>query len=147
MSCVVWNARGPGNQRAFRELRWLIAERPSLLFICESRRRGFNSQHGSLDFSYKLCFAINNQGKSGGLMLFWNDPLDISIQSYYVGHIDCIVTLGRGPFVVLPLCHIFHIFCVAMNLFSSSKEFGFHLHTPISHIFFADDSLVFFRIS
>ncbi|XP_073120906.1 uncharacterized protein [Henckelia pumila] len=41
MSCIVWNVRGLGNQRAFRELKRLIADKkPSLLFLCETRNGG-----------------------------------------------------------------------------------------------------------
>lgn len=92
MSCISWNARELGNQRSFRELKRLIAEKSlSLLFICETRKRDFNAQLGRMHFGYSGCFVVSSQGKSSGLILFWNDTLNVSIQSYFVGHIDCIV--------------------------------------------------------
>ncbi|XP_057794871.1 uncharacterized protein LOC131011108 [Salvia miltiorrhiza] len=37
-------------------------------------------------------FVVNPNGASGGLMLFWKDPLDVAISSYSPGHIDCRVS-------------------------------------------------------
>lgn len=34
-------------------------------------------------------FVVNCNGKSGGLMLLWKEPIDITIFSYSSGHIDC----------------------------------------------------------
>lgn len=74
---------GAWNQRAISELKRLIAEKcPSLLFICETRNRDINSQLGRMDFGYTCCFVVRSQGKSGGLILFWNDSLNVSIQPY-----------------------------------------------------------------
>lgn len=87
MSCIIWNARGLGNQRAIRELKRLIAEKClSLLFICETRKREINSQLGRMEFGYTGCFVVSSQGKSDGLILFWNDTLNVSIQSYCGSH-------------------------------------------------------------
>lgn len=38
---------------------------------------------------YTGMFTVNCRDRSGGLMLFWKDPLEIIIQSYSQGHIDC----------------------------------------------------------
>lgn len=38
-------------------------------------------------------------GRSGGLILFWKDNIDLSIQSYFVGHFDCIVNQGSKEWI------------------------------------------------
>lgn len=84
MSCISWNARELGNQRAFRELKRLIAEKSSsLLFICETRKRDFNAQLGRMHFGYSSCFVVSIQGKSSGLILFWNDTQRWRFTGFY----------------------------------------------------------------
>ncbi|XP_073151978.1 uncharacterized protein [Henckelia pumila] len=92
MSCVVWNARGLGNQRAFRELKRLIAEKdPSLIFISESKLRDYQCNWWKSVLGFSGLFAVSCQGRSGGLILLWKDPLDVMIHSYSSGHIYCSV--------------------------------------------------------
>ncbi|KAK6143802.1 hypothetical protein DH2020_024150 [Rehmannia glutinosa] len=40
---------------------------------------------------YDGLFIVNCEGKSGGLMLLWKTPLIVTICSYSLGHVDCIV--------------------------------------------------------
>lgn len=70
---LIWNARGVGNSRAFRELRFDCRKTPFFNFICE----------------IKLYQSHYQLWKSP---LVWNDPLDINICSYSHGHIDCLVS-------------------------------------------------------
>ncbi|XP_073136770.1 uncharacterized protein [Henckelia pumila] len=92
------NVRGLGNQRAFRELKRLIAEKkPSLLFLCETQKRDIDSSHWSYLLGYKGCFVVNSRGRSGGLCLLWKDPFEVSIKSFSQGHIDCLVKHGDNP--------------------------------------------------
>lgn len=37
------------------------------------------------------CFGVDVVGKSGGLLLFWNNEINVSLRSYSVGHIDYMV--------------------------------------------------------
>lgn len=34
-------------------------------------------------------------GKSGGLALLWKDPISVTIKSFSIGHIDCIVSYAE----------------------------------------------------
>lgn len=95
MSCIFWNVRGLGNPRAFRELKRLVAEKkPSLLFLCETRKRDINKSQWLSLLGFNGCFVVNSRGRSGGLCLMWKDPVDVTIHSYSQGHIDCMVTLN-----------------------------------------------------
>lgn len=39
--------------------------------------------------------VVEAQGKSGGLLLMWKDPIDICIRSYNQGHIDCVINADQ----------------------------------------------------
>ena len=45
-----------------------------------------------LHFNNKLVVPSNNKG--GGLTLFWNNNLNLSILSYSCSHIDSVINLG-----------------------------------------------------
>ncbi|XP_075523988.1 uncharacterized protein LOC142556413 [Primulina tabacum] len=94
MSFIVWNARGLGNQRAFRELKRLDAEKdPSLLFISESKMRDYQCRWWINSLGFFGMFTVSCQGRSGGLILLWKAPLDVTVHSYSSDHIDCMVKL------------------------------------------------------
>ncbi|XP_073057019.1 uncharacterized protein [Primulina eburnea] len=96
MSFITWNARGLGNQRAFRELKRLVAEkRPSILFICETKMRDFQCSWWKHVLGFSGMFVVNCDGRRGGLMLFWKEPLCVTIHSYTSGHIDSIIHHGN----------------------------------------------------
>lgn len=83
---------GVGNQRAFRDLHRLVAERhPYLLFICETKQRASQCQRWKFLLKLDGHFIVDSIGGSGGLMLFWKDSFDIHIKSFYQGHIDCVI--------------------------------------------------------
>ncbi|XP_057803071.1 uncharacterized protein LOC131018358 [Salvia miltiorrhiza] len=81
-----------GSSRAFHELRRLVTGfSPNLLFICETKvtANRCNRWRTSLNFDGQL--VVDSKGASGGLLLFWKEPCDISICSYSQGHIDCVI--------------------------------------------------------
>ncbi|XP_073038304.1 uncharacterized protein [Primulina eburnea] len=93
MNCFVWNARGLGNPRAFRELRRLVDKsNPSMMFICETKL--YKSQYASWRsyIQFKGIFSVECEGRKGGLVMLWKDMYDIKICSFSSGHIDCIVS-------------------------------------------------------
>ncbi|KAK6120367.1 hypothetical protein DH2020_045847 [Rehmannia glutinosa] len=95
MSCIIWNARGLGNQRAFRELRRLIAEKdPQLLFLSETRMKAYRCSRWKEWLGYDGLFIVDCIGKKGGLMLLWKQPLVVTITSYSTGHIDSMIQDG-----------------------------------------------------
>lgn len=98
MSCLIWNARGLGNQRAIRDLRRLLAERnPGLIFICESKITTSQCFWWSSKFKYDGVFVVDSKHRRGGLILMWREPFSVNIQSYSDGHIDCIVSNNDSP--------------------------------------------------
>ncbi|XP_073019494.1 uncharacterized protein [Primulina eburnea] len=95
MSCLAWNVRGLGNHRAIRELRRLIVEKkPSLVFLSETKMTANKSKNWRDIWGCTGCFTVDSQGTKGGLMLLWNEGLEIHIKSFSMGHIDCSVRDG-----------------------------------------------------
>lgn len=70
MTCVVWNARGLGNQRAFRNLQRLIVEsNPSLVFLCETKLLASQCRFWKNRLNFDGCFNVDCDRRSGGLVL------------------------------------------------------------------------------
>lgn len=90
MSCIIWNARGLGNRRAFSSLQRLVwDQKPALLFISESKIRSCIASRWKCVLNFSGFFGVDAVGRSGGLLLFWTDAINVSLRSYSVGHIDC----------------------------------------------------------
>ncbi|XP_073137807.1 uncharacterized protein [Henckelia pumila] len=88
MSCIVWNDRGLGNQRAFRELKRLCAEKsPTLLFISETKVRTSRYKWWREVLGFTGMFGVDCNGRSGGLLIIWKEPFDVTIHFYTSGHI------------------------------------------------------------
>lgn len=70
MSCLIWNARGLGNQHAIHNLRLLIATRnPQLLLICETKLVASQCNKFRFKFQYTGLFSVDSEGRRGGLMI------------------------------------------------------------------------------
>lgn len=92
MSLIIWNARGLGNPRAFRELRRLVAEKdPTLLFLSETKMRGSECRIWKNRLGFSGSFMVDCIGRSGGLALLWKESVDVILKSYSIGHIDCVI--------------------------------------------------------
>ncbi|XP_073025066.1 uncharacterized protein [Primulina eburnea] len=92
MSIIIWNTRGLGNPRAFRELGRLIAEKkPTLLFLSETKMREVHCRYWKNKLGFSGCFMVDCRGRSGGLALLWKEPFSVLVKSYSHGHIDCLV--------------------------------------------------------
>jgi hypothetical protein len=42
---------------------------------------------------FKGCFAVNSDGLSGGIRLFWSSAVEVDLKSFSQGHIDVMVTM------------------------------------------------------
>lgn len=92
MKALVWNARGLGKTRAFHELRRLVADTsPNILFICETKTNGHYNARWKTIWGFEDCFVVNSCGRSGELMLFWRNSIQVSICSFSKGYIDCLI--------------------------------------------------------
>jgi hypothetical protein len=64
---------------------------PKIVFISETRQQ--NNRVSNLQFRIGLnkAFVVDGHGKGGGLVLFWDDSLKISILSYGLHYIDTLI--------------------------------------------------------
>lgn len=93
MKIICWNARGLGNQRAFRTLRNLVTTRnPQILFISETKCGAEPIEKIIVKCKFDVCLTIKSIGAKGGICLLWKDPNQVSINSYSQNHIDTTIT-------------------------------------------------------
>jgi hypothetical protein len=92
MSILSWNCRGLGQSRTVQELSRLVRQYcPKIVFISKTRQQ--NNRVSNLQFRIGLnkAFVVDGHGKGGGLVLFWDDSLKISILSYGLHYIDTLI--------------------------------------------------------
>ncbi|KAL8503341.1 hypothetical protein ACS0TY_022178 [Phlomoides rotata] len=95
MSCIVWNARGLGGRRALLNLQLLVLDnQPMFVFISETKVCNRIGCQWARNLNYSGCFCVDPKGRSGGLLLMWNDKVDIHLRSFSPGHIDCTVSFN-----------------------------------------------------
>ena len=95
MSCLSWNCRGLGNPETVQELAQMVrVKAPSAVFLMEtwSNEEYLEKVRCYLHFNSKLVVKSNNKG--GGLVLYWNDDLNLAIKSYSSNHIDATINEG-----------------------------------------------------
>ena len=95
MSCIVWNCRGLGNQRAVQELVDLVQKKaPLLVFLAEIwvDETRLNYVKDRIWFDQK--FFVERINKGGGLALFWRDGIEVDVATSSLNHID--VTVNKS---------------------------------------------------
>ncbi|KAL8475066.1 hypothetical protein ACS0TY_031475 [Phlomoides rotata] len=90
MIAMVWNARGLGGRRAFLNLKRLVTDnKPCFMFISESKISSNVARRWANLLFFTGCISVDPRGRSGGLILFWNETVYVSLRSFTCGHIDC----------------------------------------------------------
>ncbi|KAL5800890.1 hypothetical protein ACOSQ3_032522 [Xanthoceras sorbifolium] len=97
MSIICWNVRGLGSPRAFLALRKVIRKQsPNLVFLSETRLKGEWAAKIKTQLGFSGGLHVDCVGKSGGLMLLWNDVWDVSVLSFSRGHIDVVIEMENN---------------------------------------------------
>ncbi|KAL5832096.1 hypothetical protein ACOSQ4_017450 [Xanthoceras sorbifolium] len=97
MKTLCWNVRGLGNPRALAALKKVLrSSSPDLVFLCETRLRGVWAEQIKRKLGFENGFHVNCEGKSGGLILLWNNLWDVEIKSFSKSHIDSFVRMDDG---------------------------------------------------
>ena len=99
MSALCWNCRGAGKLEAVRELRVFARKfAPSMLCIVETQISGARFEVFANTLGYDQAYAIDSQGRSGGMGIFWNNTTNVQILGDSVYHIDArIQEAGQDP--------------------------------------------------
>ena len=91
-TAAVW-----GNPATVHEVRDLTAKfAPTVLCLVETQLPSACAEILAQSFGFDKSFAIGSSGRSGGLVIFWNDAMKLEINGYSRYHIDAIVG-GLGP--------------------------------------------------
>ena len=89
MSILCWNCRGVGKAAAVRELRDFARKfTPTLLCIVETQNDGARVESMASSIGYDKSYAVDSNGRSGGIGLFWNNSIKIEILGFSVYHLE-----------------------------------------------------------
>uniref|UniRef100_A0A803P542 Reverse transcriptase domain-containing protein n=1 Tax=Cannabis sativa TaxID=3483 RepID=A0A803P542_CANSA len=93
MSLCSWNARGLGSPRAFRNLSLLVKQhQPILFFVMETKLQPGRGLYFKNKLHFDNVLEVPRQGLGGGLLLFWNNCIDVTITTYSYNQVDCIIS-------------------------------------------------------
>lgn len=80
MNHLVWNCRGVGNRRTVRDLLALArVNHPKLVFLCETRQAAVKVERIKWRLGLRGFRGVDPEGRSGGLGLFWDESLQVTV--------------------------------------------------------------------
>jgi hypothetical protein len=83
MSCLSWNCRGLGQSPIIQELTRLVRKFcPKVVFISETRQQSNRVNNLWFRLGFNKAFIVDSHGKGGGLVLFWDDSINLQILFY-----------------------------------------------------------------
>jgi exonuclease III len=92
MNILAWNCRGLADPRTVQELCALIrTHNPGLVFLSETWQNKDRMEKLRKRFGLKYYFAVQSDNKGGGIALFWDESLDVVLQSFSHRHIDALI--------------------------------------------------------
>lgn len=89
MKILVWNCRGLGLTSTVGELKDLVRSlNPEVVLLCETKKRtpAVEKLRWSLGFSNGV--AVNCNGRSGGLTLWWRGEIEVEFKPFSQYHMD-----------------------------------------------------------
>jgi hypothetical protein len=106
MKLLSWNCRGLGKPRAVRALKRLLTVNcPDVVFIMETKLTDNDGNikaklcHGSLTNYFLVNCSTMNSGRCGGIVLLWNDTVNINISLHNENYIDFYVASLTNNYV------------------------------------------------
>jgi hypothetical protein len=94
MSTLSWNCRGLGQPHTVQELIHLVHQYcPKIVFVSETRHHRDRVSNLRYRIGLKNAFVVDGQGK-GGLVLYWDDSIKLTVLSYGVHFIVTLIWDG-----------------------------------------------------
>jgi hypothetical protein len=99
MSIIGWNCRGLGHLSVVPKLKYLVRYyKPDALFLSETLVHSNKTEAFRYMLGFENCFAVNSNGRSGGLALFWRNSFNCKVLNFSSNHINVEVNdPSRGP--------------------------------------------------
>lgn len=92
MMLVCWHYRELGNPTTVSESKQLLdAIHPDVLFLCETKIRKCEFDRIRRWCNMVGSFAIDMNGRWGGLVVLWNKESNVDIQSFSLNHVDMLI--------------------------------------------------------
>lgn len=100
MTTLSWNCHGLGTPWAIQFLKdQLVQKKPSIIFLSKTLCKKEKAENVRKKIGFEGAFAVDCQGQGGGLVMFWRNKEEITLQSYSTNHIDVVVNIqGWSPF-------------------------------------------------
>ena len=92
MSTMGWNCRGLGDPATFHELRDLARiYSPAILCVMETQIAKYRVEGLANTLGFDHAYGVGSSGHSGGLCIFWKNPVQLSLRNFSKNHIDMVV--------------------------------------------------------
>ena len=92
MSIICWNCRGLRNQRTKDQLADMVwAKDPSVVFLAETWTDEARLTQIQDHLKFKNKFVAPRRHKAGGLVIYWKEEFDLTIETFSKNHIDAII--------------------------------------------------------
>ena len=97
MNALGWNCRGVGSSCTVRVLKEMIkSHKPDLLCLSETLADSNKISALASKLGYANFFAVDKQGRGGGLALFWKHNLVCNVFDSSNNHIDVVIKEQNG---------------------------------------------------
>jgi exonuclease III len=92
MKILSWNCRGLGDPRTVQELiRLVCTHQPKIVFLSETRQNKKVIEELRWRIGLKHFVSFHEEGKGGGLALFWHESVDVELFKINSRVIDVLV--------------------------------------------------------
>ncbi|CAJ2655005.1 unnamed protein product [Trifolium pratense] len=89
MSIISWNCRGFGNLSSVPKFKYLIRYyNPDAIFLCETLVHRNKIEELRILLGFENCFAVDREGRGGGVALLWKSTIHCNITNYSSNHIN-----------------------------------------------------------
>ncbi|CAH9087491.1 unnamed protein product, partial [Cuscuta epithymum] len=97
MSIVSWNCRGLGNLATVQGVVDIVKElRPSIIFLMETKISYSRAKETLRMQGFYNSEGMDNEGSSGGIIMGWNDDIEVVIKEKHQNYVDCQVRSREG---------------------------------------------------
>lgn len=89
MIVLIWNCRGMDNLRAVSSLKDLVRNnKPDIIILFETLVHVNKVEDLKRRLGFDFCFAVDREGRSGGVAVLWNREVECNILNYSLHYIN-----------------------------------------------------------